>query len=216
MCDAGASAGDDVECDVAGRSVLGKMKMKKNRAVTTPAERSSAKKARGTAELTCEQRLERRRALLVKVLWTAADVAELTELHPQTIYKAIADGQLTSGWICGKVFVPRDAIVRKFETDFPALMRELDTELGPMARELRSTLEDNRAAMLKLCWSAGELAKLTGLHPQTIYKSVETEEIASRRIGSKILILREPFVKKFQIDVQLLLESLRIAPQQAA
>ena len=180
---------------------------------------STSSPATPEAERTREdghEQLQRRRVLLVKLLWSVSEVAELTGLHPQTLYKALDERQLTSSWICGKVLVPRDAIARKFGTDFPALMRAIEHELGPMGTDLRRELEENRGALLKLLWTPAELARLTGLHQQTIYKGIDVKDITSTRIGAKILIPRDPFLKKFQMEVPLLLASLSLDMGEAA
>ena len=155
-------------------------------------------------------KLVRRQELLVKLLWSVGDVAELLSLHPQTIYKAVSDRELVSAWICGKVFIPRDAIIRKFGTDFPALLRAIELELGSLGPQLRGELESNRSALLKLIWTPGELARVAGVHQQTVYKAIDAGDIAVTRIGSKILIPRDPLLRKFQMDVPLLLASLNL------
>lgn len=42
-----------------------------------------------------------------------------------------------------------------------------------------------------------EAAMTTGLKPQAVYRLVKSGEIESRRLGGRILILFEPFKKKF-------------------
>ena len=45
--------------------------------------------------------------------------------------------------------------------------------------------------------TVSEAAASTGLKPGAIYRSVSTGEIESTRLGGRILILFEPFKKKF-------------------
>ncbi|MCW1958351.1 MAG: helix-turn-helix domain-containing protein [Mycobacterium sp.] len=42
-----------------------------------------------------------------------------------------------------------------------------------------------------------EAAMTTGLKPHAVYRLVKSGEIESRRLGGRILILFEPFKKKF-------------------
>jgi excisionase family DNA binding protein len=137
-------------------------------------------------------------------------------MHPQTIYKALEKKELAAAWICGTILIPRDSLVQKFSINFPALLADLQLELGPMAPELTEELDRNRAALLKIFWSAGELASLTGLHPQTIYKAIDEKDIASSRLGTKILVPRDPFLAKFGMNVGVLLQSLRADTSAAA